>query len=389
MRRPTLWIILLLGWTLSASLAWADDRSEGQTLLDKAVAHYSSGAFHQSIKLLNEAAGVARDPAVLARVHAYLGVNYFVTNARARVRGAFTTALEYDPTLKLALKDVGPSILKLFEATRGSFWGTLSVAAARPGLVVSIDGKRKGPAPWQGKLSIGGHRLSLATADGKWGCQGPVVVRIARITPATCKLKRRTGKLRLVTVPPGATVRHGKRPLGQTPLRTTLPAGKLRLQVSLDGHQELLVTVTVLPGRVAAHQVRLELLSAKPEPPGAGKQAFLAYITLAVGVACLAGAGALYGIGAAKGGEAYDQYREATSGEDYQRHRDDIASARSMLIGGHVLAGAALAAVGFSVYQFVTISRQERAVRSKAGRQRKLRLAPTPGGAVLFVGGQF
>ena len=367
--------------------ARGDVTAEAQKLLAAGISHYANGEFHKAIALLNKAASLGPKPALLARVQAYLGVNYFVTNQRDMAQAAFTRALQHDPAIKLEVKEVGASILRLFEATRKGYQGSMRVAATRPNLLVTVDGQKMGKAPWEGKLPIGSHRLNLETEDGKWHCQRQVVLRINSTVQVTCKLQQYTGRLSLTTVPKDALALLGRgRSMGKAPLKAvTLPVGQHRLRIRLAGHQEQLVKFTVHKDRTTTLQVRLKRI---PETPADRRRfkSLLAYTSLGVGLALLSGAAVLYGIGASEGGEAYDQYHDATKDSEYEGSRKGIESAREKLMVGHVLAGAALAAVGFSVYQFVTRPKVEAAPRPG---QSALSISPAPGGAVFSLGGRF
>ena len=384
-RTPFLILALALGLVWAPATARGDATAEAQRLLTAGIAHYSNGQFHEAIALLKEAADKAPKPALLARIHAYLGVNYFVTNQREKAQAAFSTALKHDPSVRLEVKEVGASIQRFFDATRKGFRGSLRVAAGKPGLTVHVDGQKMGKAPWEGSLSIGAHRLRLETEDGIWHCEEQVVIPINAAAVATCKLQRYKGKLLVITAPSGAAVLMEKgRSLGQAPLQVALEAGQHKLRVRLAGHVERPLTIIVRRGRTTRLQVRLKRSPKKPMSRRAVKT-LLAYSSLGVGLALLSGAAVLYGTGASEGGDAHDKYYEATLDKDYESSRKAIESARSKLVVGHVLAGAALAAVGFSVYNFVTRPREE----APSGNKRALSITPTQGGAVFSVGGKF
>ena len=381
--------ITLSAFVISVSVSLAPSRAdaptEAQRLLAAGISHYANGEFHEAIALLNRAVSLAPDPALLARLHAYLGVNYFVTNQRDRAQEAFTRALQHDPAIKLNVKEVGASILRLFEATRSGYQGTLRVTSPRPGADLFLEDRRVGKAPWEQKLPIGVHRIRLETDDGKWHCSRQVVVRINSSTSASCTFRPHVGKLSLVTSPPGAVVLLEGRSLGKAPLSgVDLPVGEHRLRVRLGGYQERLVTVTVRRGSPATLQVELKKV---PESPAARRRfkTLLAYTSLGVGLALLSGAAVFYGVGASEGDEAHDRYHEATIEKDYESSRKSIESARDKLVVGHVLAGVGLVAVGYSIYQFVSRPGE----MAPAPRRRALSINPAPGGAVVTLGGRF
>ncbi len=379
-------LALVLALMAAPGTARGDADREAQRLLTTGISHYANGEFHKAIALLKQAADKALKPALLARVHAYLGVNYFVTNQRDKARDAFTRALEHDPGIKLEVKEVGASILRLFEATRKGYQGSLRVEVARPNTLVRVDGQKVGKAPWQGKLAIGHHRLSLSTEDGKWHCEQQVVVRINVVARATCKLRQYAGKLSLAVTPAGAEVLLTRgRSLGKAPLRALpMPVGEHRLRVRLAGHDERLLTVTVNKGKTTKARIKLVPLSSKPAARRKLKT-LLAYTFLGTGAALLTGAAVMYGIGASEGSDAYDEYRASTASSQYEAGRQSIESAREKLVVGHVLAGVGLAAVGLSVYQFVTRPRVEAAPAPRSA----LSITPAAGGALMTLGGSF
>lgn len=112
------------------------------------------------------------------------------------------------------------------------------------------------------------------------------------------------------------------------------------------------------------------------------RKTIYAYAFLGTSAALLTGAGVLYGVGASYGSEAHASYLAASNQAQMDYHYQDVESAQTMLVVGHVLAGAGAVALGLSIYNFATRPRAaERRGRST------LRIAPTPGGIVL--GGRF
>ena len=137
-RTPLSIMALVLCLGSAPVTARGDAQAEAQRLLNAGIAHYSNGQFHKAIALLKEAVGKAPKPALLARIHAYLGANYFVTNQRDKAQAAFSRALKSDPSVRLEVKEVGASIQQFFDATRKGFRGSLRVAAGKPGLTKPV-----------------------------------------------------------------------------------------------------------------------------------------------------------------------------------------------------------------------------------------------------------
>lgn len=79
-----------------------------------------------------------------------------------------------------------------------------------------------------------------------------------------------------------------------------------------------------------------------------------AYSTLGVGLASVAGMGLMYGLGLSQGSDAYQQYRDAPDQTQREKYWNDVESSETKLLVGHVLLGVGVAALGFSLYEFIT-----------------------------------
>ena len=84
------------------------------------------------------------------------------------------------------------------------------------------------------------------------------------------------------------------------------------------------------------------------------RHTILAWSSLGLGIASVVTAGVLYGVGLGQRSAAYDNYSAARKQEEIDSHWADVLYEEKKLIAGHVLAGVAAAAVGVSVYFFVT-----------------------------------
>lgn len=233
------------------------------------------------------------------------------------------------------------------------------------------------------------------------------------------KLNGRLASIRVRSGVAGQGVFVGGRLRGLTPLKKKvylipgshlltvrkkgfLPFSK-RLVLKAGEHRSVPVTLTPKPALPAARPAAPTAAVPTPRPrPGPGSAAgdgrrriktIWAYSTLGVGLALAVGAGVLYGVGASQGETAQDDYRSATgavsSGVDRDevcRYHDEVESARSKIVAGNVLAGAAVVALGISIYQFVT---RPAPARQQTGDRAMLHLAPTARGATLVLGGRF
>jgi len=387
-----------------ASQPAASAKSRGQKLLDRGLTHYRARRYHEAVKTLKKAVAAATEPTLLGRIHVQLGVNYFVTNKLDEAVSAFTRALEYDPGLKLDIKEVGGTVFNLFEKTRQKFRGLLvaNVAGnARPGLAVHVDGVNKGAAPWKGSLTIGRHRVRLETGDRRWACEVEAVVGKDTTVTVSCEPVLQTGVLSVTSTPGGARVLLGGQQLGRTPLLgVRVAVGAHDLVVRLAGRKTQRRRVTIrLDGEV---KISLALKKKKPGPRPRNDGLLLrqakaerkskttwAYVSLGGGLALAAGAAVLYGVGLSQGGRAHDDYMAAFGAGEMDAHYADVEAARTKLYVGHALAGAAAVAVGVSIYLLLT---RPDAVKARAGKRsaaHSLGLTPGQGGLNLWLGGTF
>ena len=220
------------------------------------------------------------------------------------------------------------------------------------------------------------------------------------------KLKRRLARVRIKDLPGGAGVWVGDRSVdrAQAAQGIYLEPGIHRVSVRRDGSPPQVQEVTLRPGELRDLEARLRPMAGPagevkefrpprqraPSPDaGYGRRTTWAYVTLGLGLACVAGASVIYGLGASRGSAAHELYTEATgrsgggTAEEVTRYREDVESARAMLTGGHVLAGAALVAAGVSIYLFSSRTTRRDQTVSSVG------IIPAPSGAALAIGGRF
>lgn len=108
------------------------------------------------------------------------------------------------------------------------------------------------------------------------------------------------------------------------------------------------------------------------------------YTVLGLGLASVATAAVLYGVGGRQGAEAHDNYLEASNTEDVGRYHDEVEAAKVKLIAGHVLAGVGVAALGVAIYLLLTRpDAAEESAESEAG------FSPQPGGGLITFRGRF
>jgi hypothetical protein len=85
------------------------------------------------------------------------------------------------------------------------------------------------------------------------------------VLPVEITLSRVVGELVLETVPQGVTVRRAdtQEPMGETPLRVSLPVGEFKLVLTLEGYVEQERSVTVRADSETRVQVKLEQAASK------------------------------------------------------------------------------------------------------------------------------
>jgi tetratricopeptide (TPR) repeat protein len=111
-----------------------------------------------------------------------------------------------------------------------------------------------------------------------------------------------------------------------------------------------------------------------------------AYASLAIGGAAILTGGVLLGVGYSQGNSAYDKYMGAGDPATISLLRNDVDDARPLLTASYAMFGVGAAALGFSIYQFVT--RPAEATLPSQG-SNGLSIAVGPGGGNLLFRGRF
>lgn len=128
--------------------------------------------------------------------------------------------------------------------------GEVNIITTPPGIDVMIDGEPAGKTPLQKAAKLGKHTFTLQTpgmdpytSSFEIRSDGFVVTKRIDLSGA---VEASTGTIDVRTVPPGARVSSGGKPVGDaTPTRLRLPAGRYMLSLSLEGYQTLHVGVEV------------------------------------------------------------------------------------------------------------------------------------------------
>ena len=219
-------------------------------------------------------------------------------------------------------------------------------------------------------------------------------------------LEQKVASVRLSCPEEGATVTLDGAVVGATPLavRIFMEPGRHRLEVdkssvgvfarqlNLIAGQHITVDAPLAqrPAAATGPGARDPRVAVAPAPPPTAAarrtRSIVAYTTLGVGAALAVGAAVMYGVGTSQGDEAHEAYDASQTQAEFDAHYEDVEAAKAKLVVGHVLVGLAAAALGASVYAFVT--RPEPEQQAPAGPRAALGVTPD-GCAVLTFGGQF
>lgn len=213
-------------------------------------------------------------------------------------------------------------------------------------------------------------------------------------------LKNTLSRLELTIVPEGAAVlderqraagpaitnRYG--PAKAEGLKLGLRAGRHKLTVSLDGYQEQVLELELMPGKTESRAIELKPKTAGdagPRPgPGPGptptemERPVPVSVWAMIGVtgALAVGAGVVGGLAIANKGE----YDDVNDGSDPAAADDLRAKGQAMNIATDVLIGTSVAAAGVTLILFLT--RPE--VPAKKEQGVSVTVVPTPMGAALL-----
>lgn len=219
------------------------------------------------------------------------------------------------------------------------------------------------------------------------------------------KIKRRVGSVKLTCPEESATVKVDGRVVGTTPLALPIyfnpgvhrvevqkdHVGTFGTHVRLRAGKHISLDAPLRPGEGRFAPATAAAAKGATDAPTTGPRrtkTILAYTSLGLGAALAVGAAVMYGVGFRQGDEAHSAYLRQTDPELIKFHYDDVESAKTKLLVGHVLAGVAVAAIGVSVYAFLTRPDAEAQEQAPARPSASVGLLPG-GGAVLTFGGQF
>ena len=135
-------------------------------LLEDGIYQYSVAEFERSVKLLKRARELTDDPALLGKIHLYLGVNLGVMGKRRPARAQFRKALTLAPELTLESGKFKSRVVRMLEEVRAGLKGRLQVSSPVAGATVHLDGRPVGPAPYNGRLVVGAYQVEVRGPDG-------------------------------------------------------------------------------------------------------------------------------------------------------------------------------------------------------------------------------
>jgi len=292
--------------------------------------------------------------------------------------------------------------------------GQLEVLSTPPEAKVLLDGKEVGTTPMVIEAVEAGRHVIEIRKKGHVAVRREVILGVKDVKKSVSATLRQTGVISVATDPAGAVVSVDGKAAGQAPLKIEAAPGKHKIQLWQKGRERVTREVTVVSGGTSEISVRLEYTEAerarlageaareKEARARAEEQrrqakalasrrrgkSIWAWSSLGGGAALALTAAILYGDGASGGAAAHDSYMTTTDQDEILGYRGDIKQARTELAVGHVLAGAALAAVGFSVYHFITRPSGVEGHVSDAAPS-PVGVVPAAGGATVILGGSF
>ncbi len=293
-------------------------------MIKKGVRLYAVADFERSLAVFKGAREKTTDPRRLGRIYFYMACNQLELEQPTRAYEAFKQAFTHDPSLAIR-GSFKPEIVEMFDQVRGTVVGHLSVRSTPPGAEVRLDSRVMGKTP---------------------------VTRLA--------LRARAYQVELVL--------EGYK--------------RWRREKAVVAGKERTMAATLQPTQATAGSPDVDT----DEAPRSRTRTVLAWAGLGLAVAATATAGVLYGVGVSNGDEAHEAYVAATRPGDALRYREEVEGAQTKVLAGHVLAGVATAALGLSIYCFVT---RREAPTSTSGAGVVVGFSPSPGGAGFSVAGSF
>lgn len=215
------------------------------------------------------------------------------------------------------------------------------------------------------------------------------------------ELRRKLGRVQISCMEEGATIILDDKIAARTPMEIPLYArpGFHALKVIKEGFKPYRKRLRVRAGR----QLKLAVVLASVHGPAKApprtrvddepapdpgemyrRKTMLARGTLGIGLALTATAVVFYAMGGIQGSAAHDEYRAAQTDAAIEARWADVQSAENKLVAANVIMGVAAAALGMSLYCYLT----RPAVEEKAATT-TISVTPRSGGALLGLTGRF
>lgn len=128
---------------------------------------------------------------------------------------------------------------------------------------VLVDGKDVGPAPWEGDLAPGTHRIALQ-GDKLASPPQTVEVKVGSRSNVVLDAKATSGHVSIATTPSDATIEVDGKPVGTGTWEGDVAPGSHEIKVTATGHEPLTRTVQVAEGQRLDQQLALAAAAAAP-----------------------------------------------------------------------------------------------------------------------------
>lgn len=305
--------------------------------------------------------------------------------------------------------------------------GKLEVVSDPPEADVWLDDKFVGKTPMILKrVEPGAHTVEVKKSGFASSMQK--VEFGIKVTKQTVNLTlAEAGRLSVTTQPAGALVYLDGKKVGETPATLSLAPKTYELKLVMDNRAPVAKQVTVVAGQVArvaetldwsvAEKKRMAESQSKKQAAiraqrekDAGYLAALAqhekksevtrqarkskslraYIALGVGIAAAGAGGALVAVGKINGDSAYDKYQAVSTFDQatLDAQREDVSSAKTLMIVGGAALGVGVGVLAYSIYEFVSRPTIE-SPPDKASFISAFGIMPSAGGVNLSITSRF
>ena len=348
--------LMVIALVLLSTTASADDK-RARELFAAGVEAYKAGKFMPAAQAFLEAHKLVDKPALLFSAaqafrrkfdaerdptHLRLALRYYETYVDQVKEGG----RRYDASR--ALGELRPLLRDGEGSSEITFPTRISVMAHVEGAVVSIDGGKWLPVPYNGEIAPGKHKVRLR-ARGYLDAERELVAHPGRTAPVDVHMVGKPAEL-AIRGADGAQVTIDGKPIGEAPLSQALKVkpGRHFVAVTQTGHRPYAEEINFEYGTRAEVDVDLPLTN----------QRRLAWGVIATGGASFIGAGVLVGLAFAEDHAAANLQRQKETGSiseqqriefnDTVARRDNFRTASGIVAG----AGAGLMLTGLLLFIF-------------------------------------